>query len=376
MDPERWHRLSPLLDALLELAPDQQLAELQRLRSQQPDLTDELGALLALEQEHASFLQRPLLQTAAQQQPGDRVDSYRLQHLLGEGGMSTVWLATHEAGTNTRQVALKLLLPGLVDTQRSPGLDHEALILSRFALACVPRLLQAGIAAEGQPYLALEYVAGLPITEHAVRHALSVEQRIRLFLQACTAVSQLHEHRVVHRDLKPANVLVTDEGSVCLLDFGIAAVLDGSWPPPAHADAAVRSFTLQYAAPEQVRGEAPSVVNDVYALGVVLYELLAGSKPYRLRRRSDAESDQALLAVDMPTPSIALQRCRQDALEVAPSGELDAELDAIVLKALEKEPAARHASVQSLSLALTDYLDSQPSQNPPHLSGRLPRSPG
>ncbi|MCY7312798.1 MAG: serine/threonine protein kinase, partial [Pseudoxanthomonas sp.] len=312
--------------------------------------------------------------------PGDRVDTYRLQQLLGEGGMSTVWLATCGAGTSALQVALKVLRPGLADMQRSPGLDHEALILSRLALACVPRLLQAGIAADGQPYLALEYVAGLPITEHAVRHALSVERRIRLFLQACSAVSQLHEHQVVHRDLKPANVLVNDDGAVRLLDFGIAAVLDGSWPPPAHADAAVRSFTLQYAAPEQVRGEAPSVVNDVYALGVVLYELLAGTKPYRLRRRSDAESDQALLAVDMQTPSIALQRCRQDALEDAPSGEFGAELDTIVLKALEKEPTRRHVSVQALSLALTDYLDSQPSPDQPRLGqrqrGGLRRRPG
>ena len=161
---------------------------------------------------------------------------------------------------------------------------------------------------EGQPYLALEYVEGIAITDYCQLHGLSVETRIKLFLQVCEAVSHAHANLIVHRDLKPSNILVTPTGEVRLLDFGIAKLLDDPEPAPLHPRTEVRAFTLHYAAPEQIRGEPVTTMTDVYSLGVVLYEVLAGTKPYRLRRQTDAEWEQAILAVEPLKPSVAAQR--------------------------------------------------------------------
>ena len=365
MDAERWQRLSPLLDVLLELDADARAARLTLLRGEDPALAAELEKLLALEDGSADFMAAPLLDKPGQPQSGTLVGPYRMESVLGEGGMGMVWLASRADGLYQRQVALKLLRPGVADPNLRLRFSREREILARLAHPNIARLLDAGIGSEGQPYLALEYVEGIPITDYCQTHGLSVDSRLKLFLQVCEAVSHAHANLIVHRDLKPSNILVTATGEARLLDFGIAKLLDDSEPAPIHPRTEVRAFTLHYAAPEQVRGEPVTTMTDVYSLGVVLYELLAGTKPYRLRRQTDAEWEKAILAVEPLKPSVATQRATDGGRDQSPEARrqarrLSGDLDNIVLKALAKEPEQRYPSVEALAQDLRRYLQGRP----------------
>ncbi len=366
MDAERWKRLSPLLDVLLELAPEARAHRMDALRAQDPDLAAELEALLALEDEDEGFMEAPLLEKPhIGLQPGTLIGPYRLEELLGEGGMGMVWLASRADGLYQRRVALKLLRPGLADPNLRLRFTREREILARLEHPNIARLLDAGVGQAGQPYLALEYVEGTPITEYCWTHKLSAEEILHLFLQVCEAVSHAHANLIVHRDLKPSNIMVTSNREVRLLDFGIAKLLDESEPAPVHPRTEVRAFTLHYAAPEQIRGEPVTTMTDVYSLGVVLYELLAGTKPYRLRRQTDAEWEQAILAVEPLKPSVAAQRTtgggRTDCPNARRTGRrLVGDLDNIVLKALQKAPEHRYPSVEALALDLQRHIDGRP----------------
>ncbi len=365
MDVERWQRLSPLLDVLLELDGDARLAQLQILRAEDPALAGELEKLLALEDGSQDFMAQPLLDKPGLPQAGTMVGPYRMESILGEGGMGMVWLAERADGLYERKVALKLLRPGLADPNLRLRFSREREILARLAHPNIARLLDAGIGSEGQPYLALEYVQGIPITDYCQNHGLSVETRIKLFLQVCEAVSHAHANLIVHRDLKPSNILVSGTGEVRLLDFGIAKLLDDPEPASTHARTEVRAFTLHYAAPEQVRGEPVTTMTDVYSLGVVLYELLARAKPYRLRRQTDAEWEQAILAVEPQKPSVASQRSTDGSRDYSPAArrqarQISGDLDNIALKALAKLPEHRYASVEALSQDLQRHLHGRP----------------
>ena len=365
MDAERWQRLSPLLDVLLELDGDARLAQLQILRADDPELAAELEKLLALEDTSHDFMAQPLLDKPGQPQAGTMVGPYRMESVLGEGGMGMVWLAERADGLYERKVALKLLRPGLADPNLRLRFSREREILARLAHPNIARLLDAGIGSEGQPYLALEYVQGIPITDYCQAHGLSVETRVKLFLQVCEAVSHAHANLIVHRDLKPSNILVSATGEVRLLDFGIAKLLDDNEPASPHPRTEVRSFTLHYAAPEQVRGEPVTAMTDVYSLGVVLYELLAGTKPYRLRRQTDAEWEEAILAVEPQKPSAASQRSTDGSRDNSPGArrqarQISGDLDNIALKALAKLPEHRYASVEALSQDLQRHLQGRP----------------
>ncbi|KAF1689350.1 serine/threonine-protein kinase [Pseudoxanthomonas koreensis] len=377
MDAARWQRLSPLLDALLDLPAADRAGELQRLRDEDPDLASELEVLLASEEDGNDFLHDPLPGTRPASREGSRLGPYRLERLLGEGGMGQVWLAERADGLYRRELALKLLRPGYADPNLRLRFSREREILARLQHPNIARLLDAGIGEGDQPYLVLEYVEGVPLTEYCNSHALPVEARLRLFLQVCAAVSHAHANLIVHRDLKPSNMLVTADRDVQLLDFGIAKLLDRDGSETAHARTEVRAFTLHYAAPEQVRGEPVSTLTDVYSLGVVLYELLAGDKPYRLRRQSDAEWERAILEVSPPRPSVAVQR-------LAEVGQLEAvharrlarrlrgDLDNIVLKALSKVPARRYSSAEALARDIGRHLEGRPVEaRPPRIGYQL-----
>ena len=366
MDPERWSTLSPLLDELLELEGDARATRLAQIGTGDADLAAELRSLLALEDSNPAFLARPLVEPDAfTPQPGQEIGPYRLVVPLGEGGMGQVWLAMRSDGLYERRVALKLLRPGLGDAGLRVRFTRERQILARLGHAHIARLLDAGVTADGQPYLALDYVQGVAITEYARRHALDVAARLNLFAQVCAAVSHAHANLVVHRDLKPSNILVTAAGEVCLLDFGIAKLLDA---PGGEAGVDItrtgaRTFTLHYAAPEQLRGEPVTTMTDVYALGVVLYELLTDARPYPLARASDAAWEEAILTAEPLRPSLAAARAARET--GGPAGrrrarQLAGDLDNIVLKALSKEPEQRYASVEALALDLRRYGEGQP----------------
>ena len=364
MDIERWQRLSPLLDALLELPADQREEHLRTLHDEDPALAAELERLLTLDAGDASFLDSPAMSLPAGAMAGARLGPYRLERLLGEGGMGQVWLAERADGMYERKVALKLLRPGLANPQLRQRFDRERDILARFAHPHIARLLDAGIDHNGQPYLALEYVEGEPITSYCQSRQLDIPARLDLFRQVCEAVSHAHANLIVHRDLKPSNILVTPAGHVRLLDFGIAKLLDVQPLPVEQTRTGVRAFTLHYAAPEQIRGEPVTTMTDVYSLGVVLYELLTGSKPYRLKQQTDAEWEEAILDGVPQKPSQAALRAEPEASRpYSPARlarELAGDLDNIALKALAKCPTRRYVSAEALSHDLLCYLRGRP----------------
>jgi eukaryotic-like serine/threonine-protein kinase len=365
MDAERWQRLSPLLDALIELDAPARAARLAELREEDAGLAAELETLLALEEENEDFLSEPLVTPPPMAKPDTLIGPYKLERLLGEGGMGQVWLARRADGLYQRRVALKLLRPGLADPNLRQRFNRERQILARLGHPHIARLLDAGISVDNQPYLALEYVEGEAITDWCRGRDLDTENRLKLFLQVCEAVSHAHANLIVHRDLKPSNILVTPLDEVRLLDFGIAKLLDGPEPGRDHTRTEVRAFTLHYAAPEQIRGEPVTTMTDVYSLGVVLYELLAETKPYRLNRQTDAAWEEAILVTDPQKPSLNLLReadsdpSRKPALRRR-AKEIAGDLDNIVLKALSKRPEQRYASVEAFALDLDRYLEGKP----------------
>ncbi len=366
MDTERWQRLSPLLDTMLELDDAARARSLALLRIDDPALADELEGLLALEQGQEDFLSQPAVSQLPHARAGVLVGPYRLERMLGEGGMGQVWLASRADGLYQKRVALKLLRPGLADPNLRLHFTRERQILARLEHAHIARLLDAGISADTQPYLALEYVEGEPITDWCGLHGCSVEQRLRLFLQVCEAVSHAHANLIVHRDLKPSNILVTPLNEARLLDFGIAKLLDTAEQGQDNTRTGLRAFTLHYAAPEQIRGEPVTTMTDVYSLGAVLYELLADAKPYRLKRKSDAEWEEAILGTDPQRPSLTLHRLADEPGVADPPSlrrrarMLAGDLDNIVLKAMAKRPEQRYPSVEALALDLHRHLDGKP----------------
>ncbi|MBO9717947.1 MAG: protein kinase [Pseudoxanthomonas sp.] len=351
MELQRWQQLSTQLDALLELEPAQRDAHLGSLRTQDPQLAAELERLIALDHANPGFIATPATgRPVHEDHDGMRVGPWRLQRKLGEGGMGQVWLAGRADGAYARDVALKLLRNDWAGPSLQPRFARERDILARLRHPHIARLLDAGLDEQGRPWLALDYVDGEPVTVWCRTHAANVTTRLRLFLQVCEAVSHAHANLVVHRDLKPSNILVDADGQVHLLDFGIARLLEGTGAPSVSADATqTRIFSPHYAAPEQVRGEAPTTLTDVYSLGVVLYELLAGVRPFA--DRSDWQ--RATLDESPALPS-----------SMAETGarRLRGDLDNIVLRALRRDPAQRYSSVEALAADLQRHLAGQPVQ--------------
>ena len=378
MEAGRWQQLSSLLDQLLELPPDQRASRLARLHASDPTLAADVERLLQHEAESQDFMAQPLWTAASEDsREGTRIGPYRLLRRLGEGGMGEVWLAERADGLYERQVALKLLRSGYADPGLRQRFSREREILARLQHPHLAQLLDAGIDLQGQPYLALAYVEGEPITDYCQRLQLPLERRLKLMQQVCAVVSHAHANLIVHRDLKPSNILVTADGEVKLLDFGIAKLLDDEQPRDlgAHPPTEARAFTLHYAAPEQVRGEPVTTLTDVYSLGVVLFEVITGRKPYRLRRLSDAEWERSILEVNAPRASSHLLRTDPGSAGRWPATAADPEptaatrrlarrlrgdMDTILLKALQKEPAQRYASVEALSQDVQRFLEGRP----------------
>ena len=364
MDADSWLQLSRLLDEALDLSPDARAQWLANLGPEYEPLKPRLVALLA----HAPAAQAAdflgtlpkvgLATLGHTGQPGDEtgatVGPYRVVRKLGEGGMGTVWLAERTDGMIRRPVALKLPRGSWEGRALAERLARERDILAALAHPHIARLYDAGITPEGRPYLALEYVEGRSIEDYCARNGLDVPARVRIFLQVIEAVAYAHAKLVVHRDLKPSNILVTEDGQVRLLDFGIAKLIDeGSASQTALTELGGRPFTPAYASPEQVTGEPLSIASDVYSLGVVLYELLAGTRPYGVTRDSRRALEDAIVQTDATPPSVS-------APDPSLARALRGDLDTIVLKALKKEPAERYPTVNAFGDDLQRFLDGRP----------------
>jgi eukaryotic-like serine/threonine-protein kinase len=346
--------LSPLLERALDMAPQERAAWLAELGQEHPGVAQELKTLLEQESELETrgFLQEGVWrnpESLTQPLAGRRVGAYTLARPIGQGGMGTVWLAARSDGRYEGEVAVKLLNLALLDPVGSERFRREGEALARLTHPNIARLIDAGVTGDGQPFLVLEHVAGTRIDRYCDEHGLPLPQRIGLFEQVLAAVAHAHANLIVHRDLKPSNILVTADGTVKLLDFGIAKLLveqPGSTARTELTEAGGRPFTPEYAAPEQVTGGVITTGTDVYGLGVLLYLLLAGSHPTGPGDLSRAERLRAIVETEPPRLSSAVQGI--------------GDLDNIVAKALEKEVSRRYPTVLALADDLGRYLRHEP----------------
>jgi Serine/threonine protein kinase len=366
-----WREVFAAADRALELDPGAQRAFVERCVAEQPAMGAELRAVLdgadaasALESPASEFA-APFLHDAMRDDPsladGEPIDAlppfgpYRVLRELGSGGMGAVYLAERADDQYRKQVALKVLPRWSGDDRRRRQrfLD-ERQTLANLDHPGIARLLDGGVTADGLPWFAMEYIDGEHIDRYCDSHHLSIEARLLLFCDVCSAVQHAHRNLVVHRDLKPANILVTSGGRVVLVDFGIAR------PPATDADAHVTGtllLTPLYSSPELIRGEPVSTSTDVYALGVLLHTLLTGTNPYRLSRFEGHEVARAVLEQEPERPSVSAP---------AKAKRLRGDLDAIVLRAMAKDPAHRYATVQELESDVRRHLAGLPVLARPH----------
>jgi serine/threonine-protein kinase len=363
VETDRFRRAEELFHAAAELAPEARAGYLATAAAGDAELRAEVEALLAAAAERPTFLEAPAAQAAlsgagAEPEPlalPATLGPYRLLREIGRGGMGRVYLAEQEGEAFRRPVAIKLL--------REAGLFRERFRAEQRILAAlehpgIARLYDAGTTPDGRLFLALEYVEGETLVAHAATRQLGLAERLRLFREVCEAVDYAHRHLVVHRDLKPANILVTAAGEPKLLDFGIAKLLQPEGGAAAETVAALRWMTPEYASPEQVRGETISTASDVYSLGVILYELLTGERPYRLTTRTPEEVSRAVLEQEPRRPSTAAVSA--GGLPQVERRRLRGDLDTIVLKALAKDPGRRYASAAELADDLERHLAGRP----------------
>ena len=366
LDPNRWQRIQTLFHATLERTAEERLEFLAAVCGDDAVLLREVQEMLDAHDDDPFDLEAALLAPpeTADRRLGTRIGPHRLVSHLGHGGMGDVYLAERDDEHFDQRVAIKVLRPGLGGGDLRVRFRAERQILARLTHPHIAPLLDGGVTEDGHPYLVMRYVEGATLTDFCDRQSLGIEDRLRLFLQVCDAVRFAHQNLVVHRDLKPGNILVTateddDPGRVQLLDFGIAKLLDPGvlGLTVAATRSEMRVMTPEYAAPEQVRGEAITTGTDVYALGVVLYELLTGERPYQLGGLSASEIERRVCETVPVRPSTAAtSRTSAEGRQ----RRLRGDLDNIVMKALRKEPKRRYASVEALADDVTRYLAGHP----------------
>jgi eukaryotic-like serine/threonine-protein kinase len=388
---DRWERLQELFSRAVELTGSERQAFVNKETAGDAELRTELLELLACDNGGARTGPLTLaLGAALDTTTRDRrkalvgriVGNYKLVGVLGHGGTGTVYLGERADRQYSAQVAVKIVDSGALQGELGLRFRAERQILASLNHANIARLLDAGETDDGNPYLVMEYVHGEPLDRYCDRQQLGLRERLQLFLDICSAVQYAHQNLVVHRDLKPANILVTSEGAPKLLDFGIAKLLDAGEAGAAMALTRMndRLLTPEYASPEQILGRPVTTASDVYALGVVLYELLTGLRPYVVpASASQLELERSICITDPLRPSAAVKRAREsgplegqsEMLAVAAARRLTADklqkrlvgdIDAIVMRALRKEPQHRYNSIEQLASDVRRYLTREPVQ--------------
>ncbi len=372
MNPDRWQQVKRVLDGALGVEASGQPGYLDQACDGDVELRGEVESLLQHHQLAATgFLKQPAirLQTlppeldAPPSRIGRRLGVYQILEEIGHGGMGAVYRAARVDGQYEKQVAVKLVRGGYDTSFVLERFRHERQILASLDHPNIARLLDGGTTEDGVPYLVMELIEGNPIDQYCDHHNLNVTERLRLFRQVCGAVQYAHQRLVIHRDIKPSNILVTSAGVPKLLDFGIAKILD---PSMNTETTLLHPLTPGYASPEQVRGEPITTVSDVYSLGVVLYQLLAGRSPYS--GTTTHEMARAVCEVEPPRPStVSLRNAQAAGKGQIPEGSatklhrrLAGDLDNIVLKAIRKEPQRRYGSVEQFGEDIRRHLDGLP----------------
>jgi serine/threonine-protein kinase len=373
LSPHRWSALSPYLDKALTLSEEERSRWLEALNIENPTLASQLKELLHEHQavRHEAFLEKSPI--APQETPGlagQIIGAYRLLSPIGHGGMGTVWLAERSDGRFERKAAVKFLSAALIGHGGEGRFKREGAILGRLSHPNIAELLDAGVTTTGQPYLILEYVEGEPIDVYCDSRKLDVHARIRLFFDVLGAVANAHANLIIHRDIKPSNVLVSKDGIVKLLDFGIAKLLESEGNQGATASLtheAGSAFTPQFAAPEQLTGGAVTTTTDVYELAVLLYLLLTGQHPSGAGPQSPADLVKAIVETEPQQPSSrTISEAGRTAAEnrgATPEKlrrQLRGDLDAILLKGLRKQPGKRYISADAFAEDLRRYLNGIP----------------
>ena len=393
MTPERWAQIRQIFDGALERSEVDRAAYLRVVCARDDDLRREVESLLASHDSAGDFLDKPAANLAGSGQtlissgidiqeypPGHRVGAYELQKCIGRGGMGSVWLATRSDNEFKKKVAIKLVKRGMDTQEILRRFRLERQVLAGLTHPNIAALIDGGSTPDGLPYLVMEYVDGIRIDRYCEQHKSTITERLKLFRDVCAAVQYAHGNLVVHRDLKAGNILVTADGVPKLLDFGIAKLIRTEFDTLAAAETRpeLRPMTLDYASPEQVRGEPITTATDVYSLGVLLYKLLTGKSPYGLAARSDSALRKAICEQEPLKPSavvltdekavipeatqkidVAHEETRDKARRRLKK-KLAGDLDMIVLMALRKEPLRRYASVEQFSGDIRRYLEGRP----------------
>lgn len=387
MTPERWKQIQENLDVAAALAATERESFLNQLGNADRELQQEVESLLSYQTKDPGFLQTAALESLAhgQWRQPKRISllsrvfgPYQLTELLGVGGMGDVYRAVRVDGQYEQQVALKIVRSDFTG-ELTTHFRNERQILATLVHPNIARILDGSTTEDGVPYVVMELIEGLPITQYCDQNHLPTDDRLKLFRTVCSAVHYAHQHLVVHRDIKPSNILVTADGMLKLLDFGIAKILD----PNSASENATRTgmliMTPEYASPEQLRGEPITTATDVYSLGMVLYVLLTGCHPFHARGNMPHEVARGVLEMEPERPSAVLRRKETDAQSgggkcaallvesnarnASPenqSSNLSGDLDSIVLKALRKEPRDRYSSADQLSEDIRRHLEGLP----------------
>lgn len=348
MPPERWNQIEEIIQAALDSPPALRQSIIDAACGDDAELRREVESLLACQGDPSFTLasgfdeaMRALQQHSASLCESRRIGAYRVVREIGRGGMGSVYLAARADQSFDKLVAIKVIRRGLDLDDVVRRFQGERQILAMLDHPNIARLLDGGATEDGLPYFVMEYINGEPVDEYCELRKLPIAERLTLFQGVCSAVSYAHQNLIVHRDLKPANVLVTNEGVPRLLDFGIAKLLAPGTAPDL-TQTGVRPLTPEYASPEQVRGEPLGTATDIYSLGVLLYHLLTGRRPYRSAMSSPAEIERAI--------------CEEEPVKPG----LEHDLSAIVLMALRKDPRRRYASVDQFSEDIRRFLENQP----------------
>ena len=367
----RKRSLAEILQEAQTMSPAEQLSFVRRACSEDEALYSRAISELQSQWPGADdFAQDPPVDVA-----GEQIGPYRIVRSLGAGGMGEVFLAERADDQFRQQVAIKLVRRGLLSRQTQGRLRQERQILASLDHPNIARLYDGGATADGTPYIVMEFIDGEPIDVYCDKRRLTIEGRLRLFMTICSAVHRAHQNLIVHRDLKPSNILVTREGVPKLLDFGIAKMLDDRdmMYTVAVTQADVRVMTPDHASPEQIRGELISTASDIYVLGVLLYELLCGYKPFSLRGSRLADLERAICEETPPSPSAAVAAAMQsspaeiaeiaDQRSSSPSKlrrDLKGDLDNIFAMATRKEPERRYASAEQFAADVDRFLRGLP----------------
>jgi len=355
--------IDEILFGALERSGADRATYLDEVCGSETDLRVEMDSLLQAAAKSEDFLEPrtdpsvPIITRSATAVPkiGDTIDRYRLEKLVGTGGMGTVYRASRADGEFRKRVAIKLLRPGMDSGEILSRFRHERQVLASLEHPNIARLLDGGETDDGRPFLVMEFVDGVPIDRYCEERSLTVHQRLEVFRTVCDAVHHAHQNLVVHRDLKPGNILVDEHGQVKLLDFGIAKVLDAGADLTRTED---RRLTPQFASPEQIMNRPITTASDVYSLGVNLYALLSGQLPYIVESSSNRDLEEMIVETEPPKPSTLVSTGDQTAKRLA--RQLAGDLDNIVLKALRKEPVRRYLSVEALAEDIRRHLEGRP----------------